>query len=166
MRISRSKLRTFIFPLLGIVPGTRVHPLGNIDLPVTFNYRSNFRTKTMIFEVVDFEGSNHAILRRPCYAKFMVVPNYTYLKLKMPGPNGVITVSGSYEQAYACGHEHFELATSIANSAKLQKLHRTVEEGAPDCNELSPSSAFCPTKDPKAIGVDPNDPTKTVKIWT
>jgi hypothetical protein len=29
----------------------------------------------------------------------MVVPNYTYLKLKIPGPKGVITVKGSFEQA-------------------------------------------------------------------
>jgi hypothetical protein len=33
---------------------------------------------------------------RPCYVKFMAVPNYTYLKLKMLGPNSVITVSGSF----------------------------------------------------------------------
>jgi hypothetical protein len=26
----------------------------------------------------------------------MVIPNYTYLKLKMPGPNGVITVGPTY----------------------------------------------------------------------
>ena len=39
----------------------------------------------------------HAILERPVYAKFMVVPNYTYLKLKLPSPNGVFTVSGSFE---------------------------------------------------------------------
>jgi hypothetical protein len=32
----------------------------------------------------------------------MTVPNYTYLKLKMPGPNGVIIVEGSFEQAYYC----------------------------------------------------------------
>jgi hypothetical protein len=30
----------------------------------------------------------------------MAVPHYTYLKLKMPGPKGVITVEGSFEQAY------------------------------------------------------------------
>jgi hypothetical protein len=30
----------------------------------------------------------------------MVVPNYTYLKLKMPGLNEVITIEGSFEQAY------------------------------------------------------------------
>jgi hypothetical protein len=28
--------------------------------------------------------------------KFMAIPNYTYLKLKMPGPNGVITVRTTY----------------------------------------------------------------------
>jgi hypothetical protein len=30
----------------------------------------------------------------------MDVPNCTYLKLKMPGPKRVITVEGSFEQAY------------------------------------------------------------------
>ena len=30
----------------------------------------------------------------------MTIPNYTYLKLKMPDPKRVITVEGSFEQAY------------------------------------------------------------------
>jgi hypothetical protein len=30
----------------------------------------------------------------------VAVPNYTYLKLKMPGPKGVIIIEGSFEQAY------------------------------------------------------------------
>jgi hypothetical protein len=80
----------------------RAYPLGNIDLPITFGDHSNFHIETLIFEVVDFEGSYHAILGRPCYTKFMVVPNCNYLKLKMPGPNSVIVVSSSIEQAYAC----------------------------------------------------------------
>ena len=28
--------------------------------------------------------------------KFMAIPNYTYLKLKMSGPGGVITVGTSF----------------------------------------------------------------------
>jgi hypothetical protein len=32
----------------------------------------------------------------------MAIPNDTYLKLKMPGSNGVITVEGSCKQAYYC----------------------------------------------------------------
>ena len=58
--------------------------------------------ETLTFEVVGFHRTNHAILGRPCYAKFMVVPNYTYLKLKMLGPCKVITISTSFQRAYEC----------------------------------------------------------------
>jgi hypothetical protein len=75
-----------------IAPGKRVQPLGQIDLPVWFGTPDNFRKEMLTFEVVGFRGAYHAILGRPCYAKFMVVPNYTYLKMKMPGPKGVINV--------------------------------------------------------------------------
>ena len=51
------------------------------------------------FEVVGFHGTYHAIIGRPGCTKFMAIPNYTYLKLKMPGPKGVVTVSSSYEHA-------------------------------------------------------------------
>jgi hypothetical protein len=50
--------------------------------------------------VVDFPSVYHALLGRACFAKFMAIPNYTYLKLKMPGPKGIITVKGNFEQAY------------------------------------------------------------------
>ena len=60
-------------------------PLGQIDLPVTFRDPSNYRIETLTFKVVGFQGTYHAILGRPCYAKFMAIPNYTYLKLKMLG---------------------------------------------------------------------------------
>ena len=35
--------------------------------------------------MVGFHGTYHAIIGLPGYAKFMAIPNYTYLKLKMPG---------------------------------------------------------------------------------
>ena len=90
----------------------KAYPLGNLDLPVTFSSRTNYRIENLTFEVVDWKGVCHAILGCLAYAKFMAVPNYTYLKLKQPGPNGVITVSGSFEQAYASSREHFNLATT------------------------------------------------------
>ena len=77
-------------------------PLGLINLPVTIGDQSNYRTETLTFDMVGFLGTFHAILGRPCYAKFMAVPNYTYLKLKMPGPRGVITVGTSFQRAYEC----------------------------------------------------------------
>ena len=49
--------------------------------------------------MVDFLGSYHAILGWPCYAKFMAIPNYTYLKLKMAVPNDIITVGSTFSHA-------------------------------------------------------------------
>ena len=71
-------------------------PLRQINPPITFRDPSNYRTETLTFEVVGFHGTYHAILGRPCYFKFMTVPNYTYLKLKMLGPCGVITIGTSF----------------------------------------------------------------------
>jgi hypothetical protein len=73
-------------PFHGVIPEIKALSLGQIDLPVTFGDMWNFRTETLTFEVVEFSGTYHAILGTPAYAKFMAIPNYTYLKLKIPGP--------------------------------------------------------------------------------
>jgi hypothetical protein len=103
--IGLDQLRPSTTPFHGVAPGKRVQPLGQIDLPVWFGTPSNYRKEMLTFEVVGFRGAYHAILGRPCYAKFMAVPNYTYLKMKMPGPNGVITVGSSIEHAFDCDVE-------------------------------------------------------------
>jgi hypothetical protein len=78
-------------PFYGIVPSKAAIPLGSVVLPVTFgDSRDNYRTEYVKFEVTDFETSYHAILDRPAIAKFMAVPHYTYLVLKMPSPAGVL----------------------------------------------------------------------------
>jgi hypothetical protein len=46
----------------------------------------------------------------------MAVPNYTYLKLKMPGPNRVITVVPTYRHVYECDVECVEYAEALAES--------------------------------------------------
>ena len=83
-------------PFHGVVLGKQAVPLGQINLPITFEDQFNYRTKTLTFEVVGFLETFHAILGHPCYAKFMAIPNYIYLKLKMPGPHGVITIGTSF----------------------------------------------------------------------
>ena len=71
-------------------------PVGQIDLPITFEGPSNYKTETLTFKVVGFHGTYHAVLGRPFYVKFMAVPNYTYLKLKISGPGRIITVGTSF----------------------------------------------------------------------
>jgi hypothetical protein len=105
MGIPLSALRPSTAPFHGVVPKMEALPIVQIDLPVMFGNMRNFRTKTLIFEVVGFSGTYHVILRRLAYAKFMVMPNYTYLKLKIPGPKGIITVGPTYQRAYECDVE-------------------------------------------------------------
>ncbi|XP_039822536.1 uncharacterized protein LOC120684707 [Panicum virgatum] len=78
----------------GIIPGASSTPVGKVTLPVTFGTRDNYRTESIIFEVAPFETSYHNILGRPTLAKFMAIPNNTYLPLKMPAPNGVLSIRG------------------------------------------------------------------------
>ena len=116
--------------------------------------------------MVDFLGSYHAILGRPCYAKFMAIPNYTYLKLKMPGPNGVITMSSAFSHVFTCDREHYELATVVVNSSELPRLGESSIPTVPDCNIPTSSTCFRLLEETKAVGIDPTDPTKTVWIGT
>ena len=116
--------------------------------------------------MVDFLGSYHAILGRPCYARFLAIPNYTYLKLKMLGPNGVITVSSTISHAFACDREHYELATTVVNSSELPRLEESSTPAVLDYSKPASSMAFRPLKETKAMGVDLADPAKTVRIGT
>ena len=106
-------------------------PLGQIDLPITFRDQFNYRTETLTFEVVGFPENFHANMGRPCYAKFMAVPNYTYLKLKMPGPRRIIIVGTSFQRAYeceveCCGHTTvvvaFEELTTLRGRSPKKRL--------------------------------------------
>ena len=113
--------------------------------------------------MVDFLGSYHAILGWPCYAKFMAIPNYTYIKLNLLGPNGFITVGSAFSHAFTCDCEHFELATTVINSSELPSLGESSTPAVLDCNKPTSSTIFCPLEETKAVEIDPTDPTKTVR---
>ena len=85
----------------------------------------------------------------------MMIPNYTYFKLKMPGPNGVITMSSAFSHAFTCDREHFELVTAIINSSKLPWLEKSSNPVVPDYNKPTSSTAFRPLEETKAVGIDP-----------
>jgi hypothetical protein len=123
------QLRPSTTPFHGVAPDKRVQPLGQIDLPVWFGTPDNYCKETLTFEVVGFRGAYDAILGRPCYAKFMAVPNYTYLKMKMSGPNDVITVGSSIEHAFDCDVEYVEHAEALAlDEALVANMEKMVNE--------------------------------------
>jgi hypothetical protein len=104
-RMGRRVSLPVVLSLLGQRLRRRPRAKGGVFAFAPTGTPSNFRKEALTFEVVRFRGTYHAVLGRPCYTKFMDVPNYTYLKLKMPGPNGIITVGSTYRHAYECDVE-------------------------------------------------------------
>jgi hypothetical protein len=144
-------------PFHDVAPGKRVLPLGQIDLPVWFGTPDNFRKETLTFEVVGFRGASHAILRRPWYAKFMAVRNYTYLKMKVPGPNGVITVGSSIEHAFDCDVECVEHAEALVlDEALVANLEKLVNKDLDSAAKHAGS--FEAAKQTKEVPLDPATP--------
>ena len=85
----------------------------------------------------------------------MAVPNYTYLKLKMPGPRGVITIGTSFQRAYECEVECCGHASTVIASKELTTLREEVIEGAPDAKRSSGS--FKSVEGPKEVLLDPSN---------
>jgi hypothetical protein len=141
----------------GVAPGKPVQPLVQIDLPVWFGTPDNFRKETLTFEVVGFRGAYRAILGRPCYAKFMAVPNYTYLKMKMPGPKGVITVGSSIEHAFDCDVECVEHAEALAlDEALVAGFEKLVNEDLD--STAKHTGSFEAAEQTKEVPLDPSAP--------
>jgi hypothetical protein len=144
-------------PFHGVAPGKRVQPLGQSDLPVWFGTPGNFRKETLTFEVMGFRGAYHAILGRPCYAMFMAVPNYTYLKMKMPGPKGVITVGLSIDHAFDCDVECVEHAEALAlDEVLVANLEKLVNEDLD--STAKHTGSFEAVEQTKEVPLDPAAP--------
>jgi hypothetical protein len=104
-------------PSYGVVLDKAAYPIGRVRLPVTFGTQENFRTEYLTFEVADFRSSYHAILDRPMLAKFMAIPHHTYLIMKMPMPNGILSVLRDIMVSYNCDSSTVELVKDSACKA-------------------------------------------------
>jgi hypothetical protein len=130
--LSRSLMCSNQAPFHGIIPGAAATLVGQISLPVTFETQENFRTETIQFEVADFETMYNTFLGRPTLFKFMAIPHYTYLVLKMPRLCGVISINGDIKQAFDCDRESCETADGLTASIELQELKQALAESPPD----------------------------------
>jgi hypothetical protein len=123
MHISLEFLKPTDCSFHGIVPGSANYPLGQIALNICFGNHQNYRSENLDFEVMDWPSQYHAILGRPAFSQFMAVSHYTYLVLKMPGPNGIIMVKGSFKLLDLCDKEFHKMAQNfgmIANYGELK----------------------------------------------
>ncbi|KAK1644714.1 hypothetical protein QYE76_062519 [Lolium multiflorum] len=101
--------------------------IDGIKLPVAFGDVNNYREEMITFEVVPFKSSYHVIFGRPTYHKFHARACYIYNKLKIPGPNGWITVSGDYKKARDCEEGEAAFAESVISGEELQGYRAAVD---------------------------------------
>jgi hypothetical protein len=142
-----------------------------VVLPVTFGTKDNYRTEYIKFELADFDSSYHAILGRPALAKFMAVPHYVYLLLKMPGKTGVLTLRGDLKKSYDYDQEAIEYtmtsrvpepsAEVLAVPQKLTHLEMEISNPQPSQSRVKPNPS---NVDIKAIQLQEGDLSKTALI--
>ena len=127
MGINPSRIKPTKTTFKGVIPGVEACCTGSITLEVVFGSPDNFRSKELIFDIVPFRGGYHALLGRTAFARFNAAPHYAYLKLKMPGPRGVITVNGNTERSLRTEEHTAALAAEVQNSLLRQNLNSAIK---------------------------------------
>ena len=110
MGINPSRISQSNTTFEGVIPGVEAHNRGSVILEVTFGSPGNSRSEELVFIIAPFQSSYQALLGRMAFARFNALPHYGHLTLKMPGPRGVITVSGITERSSRAE----EYATALA----------------------------------------------------
>jgi hypothetical protein len=90
-------------------------------LVVQFGTADHFRIDYVDFIIADFKGTYHAILGRSALAKFMVIPHYVYLLLKMPTDKGVLSLKGNVLIAYNCEKEGYATTEALELLIRMQQ---------------------------------------------
>jgi hypothetical protein len=101
-------------------------------------------------------------------AKFMAIPHHTYLIMKMPAPNRILSVLGNIMVSYDCESATFELSKDstikasatvmVAQEAKIDQTTLQVTEQKRTTTALDPSPAV------KKVCLDLPDASKEVVI--
>src|SRR5438128_1054577 len=99
----------------------------------------------------------------------MAVPHYTYMMLKLPGLNGIITMRGDVRRSYSCDQESCTLAENVQARAERDSIRLTAatlqhEGEVPTKKAAKPGISA--DQDIKRIMLDSSDPTKMALIGT
>jgi hypothetical protein len=153
-------------PFFGIVLTEGEYPLRHLYMPVTFGTPENYRTEFLRFEVASFDYRYNTIIGRPGLTKFMAIPHYSYMILKMLGPQGIITVRADFQGAAECfwGAIQAALTTKPPTTSSMQANTKPEEDLAIPANEAQAMTSMRPTKETKRINLGFADERKTTII--
>jgi hypothetical protein len=135
-------------------------------MSITFGTPENYRTKFLRFEVASFDCGYNDIIGRPRLAKFMAIPHYTYIILKMPGPQGIITVRTDFQGAKECFRVAIQaaLTTKPSTTSSAQANSKPAEDLTIPANEAQAVTSMRPTEETKRINLGFADERKTAII--
>jgi hypothetical protein len=150
-------------PFFGIVATKGEYPLRHIYMPVTFGTLENYRTEFLRFEVASFDCGYNTIIGRPGLAKFMAVPHYSYMILKMPGQQRIITVCADFQGTVECfrGAIQAALTTKPLTTSSVQTNTKPEGDLAIPANEAQAVTSMRPTEETKRINLGFADERKT-----
>ena len=121
----------------------------------------------------DLSSPYHILLGLPAIAKFMLNAHQPFLKMKLLGPHGIITVPGDYKKSLECSSAGSHLADSLVIAEEKRQLNRVVAMAQAQSKVPLPigkskrsddETQFQSGKDSKRIALDPSDPTKYVVV--
>ena len=168
MEIDRSRIEQSSTTFRGIIPSREARCAGKITLDVVFGTPENYRSKEITFQEAPFNSRYHALLGREAFTIFQAIPHYGYMKLKMPGPNGIITLTSDPDIALRAVNKTAALALEALSEAlaaeELTTLGSTVDRDDVILDKRSMSTSFKPADEIVKFQVHPTDPTKTASI--
>ncbi|XP_066361327.1 uncharacterized protein [Miscanthus floridulus] len=136
-------------------------------LPVQFGTTEHFLTEYVNFFVVDFDTAYHAILGRLALAKFMAVPHYVYLLLKIPTEKGVLTLRANVSTTYDCEREGLSITKALDLSARIQDCITNSNKVPVEEKEIptqEPPRSTTKSKEMKEVELIISDRRKTARI--
>jgi hypothetical protein len=92
----------------------------------------------------------------------MASTHVAYLKMKIPGPEGVITIIGDYKRSMLCASAGSSLAETLIIAEEKKKLKRAVEiaeavvasKSMPGMANLNGTTSFQVAKEVKKVPLD------------
>ena len=137
---------------------------------MVFGTPENYRSEEITFLVAPFSSGYHTLLRRDAFTSFQAIPHYGYMKLKMPGTNGNITLASDPNVALRAENKTAALALEALSEAlaaeELTTLRATVDRDDVILDKRPKATSFKPVDEIVKFQVHPTDSTKTASIGT
>jgi hypothetical protein len=152
-----------------VVPSRQAKSLEAITLKVSFGDENNYREEPITFEVVPFKSTYHMIFGRPVFHSFHARPCYIYNQLKMPGPDIIITVYGSFRKAKECKEGEAAFAEAVFFGEKFKEIHAAIDPAEIPASKQEVSASpptFKPIVDTKQVELFTGNSAKTTSIGT